>query len=473
MTPRQIAAATLAGLLALAAGLVVGRFSVPRPTAAAASATPAPAARKPLYYRNPMGLADTSPVPKKDAMGMDYVAVYADDASAADDAGTVVLSPGKVQQLGVRSEPVRRLPLPATMPASASIELDPTRQYTIAPRFDGWVRTLYADQIGMHLRRGQPLARIYSPQVAATLADRAIADAALARLPAADADTATALRQMRDANRRRLDHFTGGSAAASGDELTLSAPIDGVLVESRVVPGAGFSAGQTILRLADLSTVWIVADIPELQSGAVRVGQSAVFTAPALAGKRFAGKLEFIQQLLDTRTRTLRVRMAMANPDGMLRPGLYGTLVLSDADAAAVLQMPRSALIDSGNRQIALVQVAPGRFTPRRIVVGRRTADRVEVLEGLAEGESVVVSANFLIDAESNLRAALADLRGADDEDAPAGDAGSQTPSMPAPADAPGHVHPATAPIPAPDGGGDHRRGHAASGAHDPHAQGH
>jgi len=398
-------------IVALAGGIALGRLTTP----AAATSAAAPAARKPLYYRNPMGLPDTSPVPKQDEMGMDYIPVYAEDeANAAP--GTVALSPEKIQTLGVRTEPVRRQPLVTGLQASGTIAVDETRQHVIAPRFDGWVETLQANQTGMAVKRGQTLATVYSPQLLAAQEDYRVADAALRQLRGGDAASLQSMQRLRDAAKRRLLNWgiSAGQlehiAHLPPGNLALTAPASGVIVEKPVVQGTRFVAGDTLLRLADLSTVWVTVNVPAAQIGQVRLGQPARFTTPALAGQTFDGQVGFLQPVLDAATRTLAVRVALPNPDGRLRPGLFGTVALAGDDGREGLTIPRSALIDSGQRQIALVEVATGRFAPRQISIGQRNGDRIEVLDGLREGERVVVEGNFLIDAESNLRAALQDM---------------------------------------------------------------
>lgn len=412
MTRTQWTLIAMAIAAALGAGVVVGRV-MHRDTPEAAGAKPtATAARKPLYYRNPMGLPDTSPVPKKDSMGMDYIPVYAED-QAASAPGTVALSPERVQMLGVRTEQVRLRPLERRVEASGTVTVDETRQYVIAPRFEGWVERLHANQTGQTVRRGEPLLSVYSPQLMAAQEEYRIADAAARRLRAADADAATRMARLRDAARDRLRNWEISDAQLAhlghkpSGNLVLTSPANAVVVDKPVVQGARFEAGETVLRLADLSTVWVVANVPASQAAALRTGQAASFTSPTLPGRTFDGQVTFIQPLIDAATRTVGVRVALPNRDGMLRPGLFGNVALSRDDDPAALTVPRSALIDSGTRQVVLVQVSEGRFAPRNVIVGRRAADAIEVLEGLAEGERVVVAANFLLDAESNLQSAL------------------------------------------------------------------
>lgn len=395
--------------VALATGWWVGRSTAPE-TAPSADAPSASAEPQVLYYRNPMGLPDTSPVPKKDAMGMDYIAVFAGGEPAAEP-GTVVLAPEKVQKLGVRTELAVRESLAGAVRASATVQVDETRQFVIAPKFEGWIETLYANQTGMTVRKGQPLMALYSPELVAAQSEYQIADAAARRMASADPASAATMRQLRDAARARLRNWdVGGAQVArqgSNSRLVLTAPADAVVVEKLVVQGDRFEPGQTILRLADLSTVWVVADVPTSAAAGLTVGGEATFQTPSLPGERFTGRVSFIQPIVNAASRTIGVRIELPNPEGALRPGLFGDVDLTGTATDAAVVIPRSAVIDSGTRQLVLVQTAPGRFAPRTVRVGARSGDRIEVLSGVAVGEAVVVSANFLIDAESNLRSAM------------------------------------------------------------------
>jgi len=406
---------TWAGLtvaLALAASWWLGRATAP--TAVHESgATPVSAERTILYYRNPMGLPDTSPVPKKDSMGMDYIAVYAGDEPPSA-SGTVVLPPEKVQKLGVRTQVATRDRLATRVRASATVQVDETRQFVVAPRFEGWIETLYANQTGMQVRRGQPLMALYSPELVAATQEYRIADEAAQRLSDVDPASAEAMRKLRDAAQSRLRNWNvaGGRITREGQaaRLILSAPADAVVIEKPVVEGERFESGQTILRLADLSSVWVVADVPTSMVADLAVGDAASFETPSLPGQQFEGTVDFVQPLVNMASRTIGVRVVLPNAQGVLRPGLFGDVQLTASPGDETVVIPRSAVIDSGLRQIVLVQVAPGRFEPRDVRLGRRAGDRVAVLEGVRSGEEVVVSANFLIDAESNLTSALQGL---------------------------------------------------------------
>ena len=396
-------------LAALAVGWMAGRAT--QDSSSAGISTQATTERKVLYYRNPMGLPDTSPVPKKDPMGMDYVPVYAGDAPPATP-GTVVLAPDKVQALGVRTVAVKSGALAATVRTSGTVEVDETRQYAIAPRFEGWVERLYANQTGMRVRAGQPLLSVYSPQLAAAQQEYRLADETARRLAESDPASAASMARLRDAARTRLRNWEISDAQMGKNGLVLTAPADAVVIEKPVVQGARFEPGETILRLADLSTVWVIAKVPASQAAGIRTGQPARFESVALPGQVAEGEVTFVQPVIDANTRTVDVRIALPNPSGDLRPGLYGTVLLEEPGAGPVLSVPRSAVLDSGTRQVVLVETGPGRFASRDVSLGRRGGDRIEILDGLVEGEQVVVSANFLIDAESNLQSALEGLGG-------------------------------------------------------------
>ena len=411
MTRTHWMAAGAAVLIALLGGWFIGRSTGSADSAVVpAGSTQQP--RKILYYRNPMGLPDTSPVPKKDSMGMDYIPVYEGGEKPAVP-GTVEMSPQKVQKLGVRTVQARLKPLSSTLRASATVEMDETRLYVIAPKFEGWVDKLYANQTGMSVRRGQPLLSIYSPELVAAQTEYRIAEGAARKLQEKDPASAAMMRRLRDASRARLRNWGIGDGQLShlsherNGNLVLTSPANAIVIDKPIIQGARFAPGETILRLADISTVWLVANVPASSAGAVALGQRASFKSATLPGRTFDGQVSFIQPVIDAKMRTLGVRIALANPDGVLRPGLFGDVTLVGDASEAVLTVPRSAVLDTGTRQVVLVQVADGRFEPRTVLVGERSGGEVEIREGLADGERVVVSANFLIDAESNLQSAL------------------------------------------------------------------
>lgn len=404
-------------LLGLALGALAGWWLRPAPqlpmTAATEAAT-TPAEPEILYYRNPMGQPDTSPVPKKDSMGMDYVPVYA--STTQQTAGTVTVSPDKLQMLGVRTQRVERRPLQQQIRASGRIEIDQSRRQIIAPKFDGWIERLYANQAGQSLKRGQPLMSVYAPELISTQNEFLIAQSAAATL--SEGDSAATMRRLGEAALERLRNFDIPAQQVAqlrqGQTqrlLTLTAPINAVILEPPMAAGSRFQAGDTVLTLADLSKVWLVASVATLDSASVQLGQTVSFRSVALPGRSFQGQIGFVSPQLNADMRTLEVRIELDNPDGLLRPALYGDVLIEMAAAEPKLLVPRSALLDSGTRQVVFVEVSSGRFEPRPVKVGARTGEDLVILDGLGEGESVVVAANFLIDAESNISAALQALQ--------------------------------------------------------------
>ena len=367
--------------------------------------------RKLLYYRNPMGLQDTSPIPKKDAMGMDYVPVYEGDAGSGNQLG---ISLDKVQKLGVKSEAAVLRELDKTLRVTGRIEIDERRTYTIAPKFEGWVEHLYVNTTGQAVTKGQPLFDVYSPDLVSTQREYSLAMQGLASLQQADDEAKQSMQQLATASATRLKNWdiavaqSGVSVSSEArPRVTFHAPATGIVLEKKAVQGMRFMPGEMLYQIADLSTVWVIADVPEQDIGRVQLGSRAQVTADAYPDRSFDGKVAFIYPTLNSATRTVQVRMEIANPKGLLKPAMFASAQIEAGKAGKVLTVPASAVIDSGTRQVVLVRLAEGRFEPRAVALGSRSDNYVEVLSGIAEGEQVVTSANFLLDSESNLKAAL------------------------------------------------------------------
>jgi Cu(I)/Ag(I) efflux system membrane fusion protein len=381
----------------------------PPPTAPAAAAK-----GKLLYYRNPMGLPDTSPVPKKDSMGMDYIPVY--EGEAADESGTVKIGLAKVQKLGVQSAPVERRTLNRTIRAVGTVQPDERRLYIVNTKFEGWIEKLYVNATGQTVRRGQPLMEIYAPELVVAGREYLLAWRSLQDMAGASPEIRSSANQLAQAALQRLANWDISadqikrlrSAGTVTRNLTLRAPADGTVMEKMAVEGMHFTAGDPLYRIADLSTVWVTADIFEQDIGALRNGQDAKISVNAYPGTEFGGKVDFVYPTVSQETRTGKVRIVVANADGRLKTGMYANVAVDTAVAdRPVLAVPDSAVIDSGTRQAVLIERGGGTFEPREVKLGAHADGFYEVREGLAGGERVVVSANFLIDAESNLRAAL------------------------------------------------------------------
>jgi membrane fusion protein, copper/silver efflux system len=363
--------------------------------------------RRIRFYRNPMGLPDTSPVPKKDSMGMDYLPVY--EGEETDD-GTVKLSPGKLQKTGVRSEPVERRTLSAPLHAPGTIALDERRVSVVALRFEGFIDSIENLTTGEHVHKGQTLMWVSGPNLASAAAEYLIA------LKARSEETIGLLGAK--GAKRRLENIgvpeTIIASIEQTHEIPLSvpwpAPQDGEIVERAVVNGMRAAPGDVLFRIVDHDVVWVMADIAERDLSLVAVGQKVAVRPRAFPDRVFNGEVSLIYPHLNPETRTERVRIELHNPDGLLRPDMYADVEIATGTEAPVLTVSDSAVIDSGARQVVLLDKGDGRFEPRPVKIGRHGDGFVEIREGAAEGDKVVVAANFLIDAESNLKAALQGL---------------------------------------------------------------
>ena len=390
----------------------LGETTVMAKTAAAA---PTPGSGKILYYRNPMGLPDTSPEPKKDWMGMDYIAVYEDEQEPG---SSVKISLGKIQRAGVRTQlaELRQLVQPIRAPGVA--KPDERTLYSVALRADSFVEKLHANQTGQQVKAGQPLFRVYSPDMVKVQVDYKIAGSG-------QSAQAGALQRLRNL---QLPPAVLAQLQSTGEPVIAidwPAPVSGVVMKRRAVEGMMMRAGEEMMMLADLSSIWMIADVSEQDLAGVKIGSMAKVTFRAFPDETFEGRVTFILNELDMATRTAKVRVEIANPDHRIKYEMFADVEFDAADGEpARLVVPVSALIDSGNRQVVLVDLGEGRFEPRPVKVGLRGEGFVEIREGVKAGESVVVAANFLIDAESNLKAALSGFAGE-----PAAETGAAAPA--------------------------------------------
>jgi len=374
--------------------------------------------RKILYYRNPMGMPDTSPMPKKDSMGMDYIPVYADEAADGD---TVTVSLAKVQRSGVKTETVKPKALSRTVRGVGTVEHDESTLWIVTVRSDGYIEDLFVDKTGQHIKAGEPMFRFYSPQIQLAQVDLLVSMRTQGRA-GASRDVEGAIQKLRnlDVPQVRIDEVI--ETKENPRTLDWPSPATGHLIAKNVIKGQFVKAGDELFRIADHSHVWVVAEIAEADIADIAVGTPATVTLRAFPNAPREGKVTFIYpHMLKMETRTVSVRIELPNPDGLLRPGMYADVVFHPgADDPKVMAIPADAVIDSGARTVALVAKGEGRFEPREVKLGRRGQDYVEVLDGVAEGEEVVTSATFLIDSESNLKAALeAFSQGMPDREAP------------------------------------------------------
>lgn len=381
------------------------RFDPPSP----AQPKAAQGERKVLFYRNPMGLPDTSPIPKKDSMGMDYIPVY--EGEEPSDGKTIKVSLDRVQRSGVRTEPAQARILVRALRAVGTVAIDERRATIVTMRSDGYVEDLFVNTTGQLVRAGEPLFRVYSPDIQQALSDLLVAkswsqrgtaeagmgkslDGAMQRLRNLGMPE-NRIREIRDsgANPRTIDWL---------------APAGGTVIAKRIINGQRVVAGDELYRIVDLSNLWVIADVAEGDLADIKPGTRATVTFRAYRSQPVDGVVTFIYPEIRPETRTVRVRIEVANPDGRLKPDMYADVVFHvEAGRGPVTTVPISAIIDTGTRQIVLVAKGDGRFEPRPVKLGRRSDGHVEIVEGLRQGEEIVTTATFLIDAESNLQTAL------------------------------------------------------------------
>lgn len=393
---------------------------VPRPvatvsTAAAPSTTPVAevSGRRVLYWYDPMVPGSRFDKPGKSPfMDMQLVPRYADEESLPADgaAPSVSLSAAAIRATGVATVSVTRQDLSDQIRAVGTIEADETRLERVAARVPGRIERLHANFTGQAVRRGAPLFDLYSPDLLATQREYLLALENRRRLGGSSPEALRSAESLVEAARDRLRLWgisgeqirtlerTGQPAAST----TYRSPVSGTVVQKNVFEGQYVQEGTDLYLLADLSRVWLVAQVYEFELGRLRVGQPVTATFSALPGVERSGSVVFIEPTLERDTRTVRVRIALPNPGGDLKPGMFADARLT-LPLGKRLAVPRTAVIDTGARQVVFVETASGTFTPRDVKLGATAGDRREVLEGLSEGEKVVAAANFFVDSQAQL----------------------------------------------------------------------
>jgi len=395
--------------------------------------------RKLLFYRHPMNPAVSSPVPAKDEMGMDYVPVYADEAGggapAVSGLATVEASEAGIRLAGVRTAVATRQRLARTTRTVGLVLPDERRVRHVHTKIAGWVEKLHVNYTGQLVRSGQPILAIYSPELLASQEEYLRARQAAARFATSTIpEVRRGGEDLVASSRRRLELFdvpqsfleTLESTGQTQRTVTLVAPASGFVTTKQVLEGMEVQPGMELFTLTDLSQVWVEAEFYENEARLLRVGQQAEVNLPYDPGHVMGGEVTFIYPTLSSESRTLKVRIELANLDGQLRPGMFVDIT-SGLESAEGITVPEDAVIDSGLRQIIFVEREPGTFEPREVQVGIRGEGRAVISSGIREGERVATRANFLLDSESKLRAALQAVQ------ASPASAGTEAPPEPAP----------------------------------------
>ncbi len=408
----------------------------PAPTGGAPAGAPASSDdREILYWRAPMDPTFISDRPGVSPMGMDLVPVYADGAGDLPP-GTVRIDPGFVQSVGVRKEPVARSGIAQTIRTVGTLAHNDRQIAWVNTKYDGWIENVAVNYLGETVQEGQVLFDIYSPQLVTTQMEYLQAVDYAARLEtSAYPAIAERARSLVASARARLGYWdiTDEQIATLERErtprrtLSVLSPVTGVVVEKmdQALDGMYVEAGMNLYKMADLATIWVDVEVFEHQVEAMRVGQRAQVELPYVPGRTYAGFVRYLYPHFDERTRTMTVSIELENPDLTLRAGMYANVTFDVPVARNALAVPEEAVIRGGTRDLVVLERSPGTFQVAAVTLGRQGDGVWEVLDGVAEGDTVVVSAQFLIDSESNLTQAIRGL-----------DSGPDMPGMPAE-----HVH--------------------------------
>lgn len=409
---------------------------VPGPDSEAGGAAPAESERKIAYWKSPMDPTFIAKGPGKDSMGMDLVPVYAEEA-AAGPPGTVRIDPATIQNIGVTSTVIERKHLTHEIRTVARIGYDETTVRRIAPKIGGWIEQQHVNFAGEIVARGEPLLEIYSPELVSTQEEYLVALRYRDRLRESTLPAATvgAVDLVRAAETRlRYWNITDRQIDALRERgeitrtMVLYAPFRGVVVEREIPEGGFLQPGQTVYRIADLSRVWVYANVYEYEAPWLRAGQEATMTLAYEPGVAYSGTLAYVYPYLDKKTRTIEVRMEFPNSPALdLKPDMWANVTLHAEVARDALAVPIQSVIRTGESDVAFVALEGGRFEPRKLRLGAQAGDEFEVLEGLEEGERIVTSAQFLINSESSLQSAIRKMVGVDAAPARAPTAGGDS----------------------------------------------
>lgn len=336
-------------------------------------------------------------------------------APAADSATPVMLTAEAARRIGVTYAPVVLGPLATEIRTVAQVTFDERRVRTIAPKIDGWVEELYVNYTGQPVQQGQALLSVYSPMLVSAQQELLLARQLTDDVAGGTPEARSGAEELRESARRRLAFWDIPASEIERIErtgevrktLVLRAPAGGIVVEKNVLAGQRIMAGEALYQVVDLSTVWLEGEVFERDLAGVRLGQQVTAEFEALPGEQRTGRITYIYPTLNPETRTARVRVELANPRLALKPGMYATIRVSGTGPESALSVPRSAVLSTGTRNLVFVKRADGMLEPRDVLPGLATTERIQILEGLSVGDTVVSSATFLVDAESNLGSAL------------------------------------------------------------------
>lgn len=360
--------------------------------------------RKVAYWRAPMNPTEVYDQPGKSVMGMDLVPVYEDELV---DGVDVRIDPVVQQNMGIRTARVEKAPLVRTIRTYGNITYDETRTAEISPKVSGWIEKIHVDFTGKFVEKGQPLFELYSPELFSAQQEYLAAYLNFTRDGRKNLD-------LLESARERLRYFDIPESAIRTMEksgklkktLTLRSPFNGVVIQKNAEAGTYIRTGTTVYRIADLSRIWVEAHIYEYELPWVSQGQEAEMTLPYLPGRTYSGKVSFVYPYLQQKTRDVVVRLEFDNPNFTLKPDMYCDIIIK-SDQGEGIVVPSEAVIRSGERNVAFVVRENNKFEPRDLTLGLQMNTEFQVLSGLAPGDVIVTSGQFLIDSESNLTEAV------------------------------------------------------------------
>ncbi|MBE0439405.1 MAG: efflux RND transporter periplasmic adaptor subunit [Gammaproteobacteria bacterium] len=376
---------------------------------------------KPLFYRNPMNPDITSPTPAKDYMGMDYIPVYADGKKSNSDqpTGTVEIDPVTVQNMGVRTATATVMPLSHDISTAGRVAYDEEHITRLHPKTEGWIDTLFIDKTGTTVENNTMLLSIYSPKLVTSSQEYLLALKSAETLEKSPfEDISFGARQMVKSARERLAFLDVPEHQIKDMEQTgeikknihIHSPFNGVVINIGAREGQYVSPQTELYMLADLSTVWVYADVYESELPWVKVGDSVEMTLTGIPGKTFTGSLSYIYPYAEAKTRTIKVRLVFDNSDLLLKPDMFANVIIHTQQQRDAITVPSEAVIRSGERNQVFVVREQGKFEPREVEIGLSSNGLTQIVKGVSAGEEVVTSSQFLIDSESKLRESTAKM---------------------------------------------------------------
>ena len=383
---------------------------------------------KPLFYRNPMNPEITSPVPAQDEMGMDYIPVYPEGgANSGAPTGTVRIDPTIVQNIGVRTTTAQRSTLSHDIRSIGRVTYDEQRVARLHPKYEGWVEKLFIDKTGDRIRKGDMLLAIYSPQLVSTQEEYLLAlnnAESLKDSPFPDVreGAASLLRsskerlQLLDVPAHQIEQLTAERKVMK--ELHIHSPFDGIVMNIGAREGERITPQTELYMIADLTRVWVIVDLYEDDIPWVRIGDTAKMQVAGIPGRTFSGKVAYIYPYLEAKTRTVKIRLEFANRELALKPEMFANVDIHSSKQVDAVVVPAEAIVRTGTQEQVFIQRAPGEFEPRKVTVGVTADGRTQIVSGVEAGETVVTSSQFLIDSESKLKEATAKMLRAGSQDA-------------------------------------------------------